>query len=314
MISQLFCHRVRCSSIQTDDSSYCIRPCEDMLPDSALTNSIKQTGLLHPPLLQKAENNSPIIVSGRKRVLACISLGIQEIPCLFIERQTSPALTWKIMLSHSLVGNGLSIIEQANFFNRAARQLTVPEQLDLLPLLGRKPQPYILEELRGYLSLAPAAIIALHSGQLQEKTAKKLAKLQYKDQETLIELIQYYSLGGTKQKKLTALATELIMRTGQPLTTILKDWNQDVSEDMNRPQQATALLRRLKEKCFPRIHGAKKEFARFQQELSIPDNIDLQPAASFEDDTMKLSLTFNNRKHLLTHWQSIKKIMETPHE
>jgi len=218
------------------------------------------------------------------------------------------------MLSHSLVGNGLSIIEQANFFNRAARQLTVPEQLDLLPLLGRKPQPYILEELRGYLSLAPAAIIALHSGQLQEKTAKKLAKLQYKDQETLIELIQYYSLGGTKQKKLTALATELIMRTGQPLTTILKDWNQDVSEDMNRPQQATALLRRLKEKCFPRIHGAKKEFARFQQELSIPDNIDLQPAASFEDDTMKLSLTFNNRKHLLTHWQSIKKIMETPHE
>lgn len=310
MIPQLFCNTVPCTTIQLTDNSYHIRPPEDTLSDADLKKSICQTGILHPPLLQKDSDKSYTILSGRKRILAAISLGMQEISALIIDKQTQSVLKWRIILSHSLIGSRLSIIEQAIFFSKTEPQLTVEERLDLLPLLELKPQQYILQELAQYLTLAPITIYALHTGSLQVKIGKKLVKLCFDDQQTVVDVIRYYKLGGSKQKKLVSSAIDLVMRSGRPFREILDNWDrQHPAKASNRPQRAMALLSWLESQCFPGRTSAKKEFEKFQRQLQLPGNVSIRPSSSFEDDTLTLSLTFKNQNDFLRNWQAIQTIL-----
>ena len=310
MIPQLFCNPIPCAEILLNDNEYHIRPTDNTLPDSNLKKNICQTGILHPPLLQKITDKSYIILSGRKRILAGISLGMREIPCLIMAKQANSMLKWQTILSHALIGSRLSIIEQAIFFSKAEPQLTIEEQLDLLPLLNLKPQQYILQELAKYLTLAPITIHALHTGILQEKIGKKLVKLCFDDQEMVVNLVRYYKLGGSKQKKLVSSAIDLVMRSGRPFREILDTWERKhPAKASNRPQRAMALLSWLESQCFPGRTSAQKEFEKFQRQLHMPGNAGVRPSPSFEDETLTLSLTFNNKHDFLRNWEAIQNIL-----
>ena len=317
MVPQLPVIHVAGNNIDITDDTYRLRPENDVLPDQALDEGIQQAGILHPPLLQQGQDHNRkryTILSGYKRILAAQSHGIDDIVCLILPRSAEPALKWRIILTHALIGSRLSCIEQATFFSKAAKELSIGEQLLLLPLLGRKPQQYVLQELADYLTLAPETTNALHTGYLQEKMAKQLAKLSRQDQRSVIELIRYYKLGGTKQKKLVNNALELVMRTGDSFQKILEKWNQDPIKAENRPQQAMALLSWLEEQCFPQSTIAREQFNQFQRQLQLPKGCTLTPASSFEDDSLTLSIFFANHNQLLQHWPSLKKIMTTDHE
>lgn len=317
MTSQLPTISVPGNSIDITDNTYRLRPEDDALPDQHLDESIQRMGILQPPLLQPGQNNNEtryIILSGYKRILAAQSHGIGDIVCLILPLSTEPALKWHIILTHALIGSRLSCIEQATFFSKAAKELSISEQLLLLPLLGRKPQPYVLQELAGYLTLAPETTKALHAGYLHEKRAKQLAKLSHQDQRIVIELIRYYKLGGTKQKKLVNMAFELVMRTGDSFQKILEKWNQDQFAAENRPQQAMALLSWLERQCFPKSTIASEQFKQFQRTLQLPKNYTLTPSPSFEDDSLTLSIFFTNQNQFLQHWPSLKDIMARDHE
>jgi len=310
MIPHISVDQVPLSSIEIRDTTYKLRPADDRLSDQRLKENIQLTGILHPPLLQVRQGNRYSILSGRKRILTLQSLGVLEVSGLVLPQSTDPLLKWRTILIHSLLGSSLSCIEQAIFFSKAAGELSISELCLLLPLLERKPQQYVLQELARYLTLAPETISALHAGYLQEKVAQKLAKLSLEDQQTIVELIRYYKLGGTKQKKLVGYAFELIMRTGHSLKKNLAGWNQNSAGEENRPQQAMALLSLLEAKCFPQSTMAREQFKKFQQGLQLPESCTITPSHSFEDNSVTLSMVFDNQDQFLHHWPALRKIMK----
>ncbi len=314
MIPQLSVAQIPCSSINITDVIYNLRPVDVIPLDQQLKESIQQTGILHLPLLQAAHKNQYIILSGRKRILTAQSLGIEKLSCFLLPQEINPALKWKIILTHALIGSRLSCIEQAIFFSKSMKELSVSDQLLLLPLIGRKPQPYVLQELTGYLTLAPETIKAMHVGFLQEKTAKKLVKLSFKDQQTIVELIRYYRFGGTKQKKFVAAALDLIMRTGHSFKKILEGWNQHSTESENRPQQAVDLLSWLDTQCLPKSTRAREQFIEFQRQQQLPGSCTLCPSLSFEDNSLTLSIVFKSHDEFLQRWPLLKNIMTIDHE
>ncbi len=313
MIPQLSVAQIHCSSINITDVIYNLRPVDVIPLDQQLKKSIQQTGILHLPLLQAAHKKQYIILSGRKRIITAQSLGIQKLSCLVLPQEANPSMKWRTILTHALIGSSLSCIEQAIFFSKSMKELSVSDQLLLLPLLGRKPQPYVLQELAHYLTLAPETIRAMHSGYIQEKTAKKLEKLSFVDQQTIVELIRYYKFGGTKQKKLVEAALNLIMRTGHSFKAILQRWNKNPAETENRPQQAMDLLAWLDTQCFPESTLAREQFKKFQRQLQLPGSCTLSPSLSFEDNSLTLSLVFKNKNEFLQRWPSLKNIMTTDH-
>jgi ParB family chromosome partitioning protein len=307
MITQVPCCPLSIKKIDRFNSTYRLRPEPDHEITPSLEESIKKVGILHPPLLLK-KNSQFIILSGRKRIQVVSKHGIENIPCFILDDETSPSMKWQLLLSHAIIGNTLSIIEQANFFCKAESQLTEQQALSLLPLLGIKPHIYKLQEFAMYLKLDQTAIDALHTGHIQAKTGSKLSKLSSEDQQTVVYLINHFKLGGSKQKKLITFVIDLIMRTKRPLKTILSEWEeqQDIGQD-NRPQQAMAFLHWLERQCFPKINAAEQEFQRFHHDLQLPENTILQHTPSFEDNGLTLSITFTSQSEFLNHWENIKK-------
>lgn len=304
MISQVSCCLLPSKNIDIANTSYRLRPISDQRIDPSLIKSIREVGIFHPPLLLKTESGH-IILSGRKRIEIANRHGLKNIPCFIIE-DISPFVKWQLLLSHAIIGSTLSVIEQANFFSNAESQLTIKQCIALLPLLGYKPQSYRLQEFSRYLSLDPTTIDALHAGRIQPKTGNMLSKLPSEDQQTIVHLINYYKLGGSKQKKLVTLSIDLIMRTRCSLQKIVESWGRRNMEQDNRPQQALALLNWLEGQCFPKREAAEKKFQQFQRRLQLQKNMMLQHTPSFEDDGLTLAISFAGQDDFLNFWKKIK--------
>ena len=303
------------SSIDTKNSTYCLRPhCADEV-DQVLSESIQQLGLLHPPLVQ-CHGTEHIILSGRKRIFAAKKLGWRELACLIIKKEAPLLLKWQILLSHAIISSQLSPIEQAIFLAKAGQELDDSDLLALLPMLGHKQNPQLLDTYSRSLSLAPPVINALHHGHIQPKSIDLLAQCTGQDQETLVRLIEDFQLDGSKQRNLILLALDLTRRLNRSLDEIIKEWNKGRTnkDSKNRPQQATNLLSWLAEKQSPRHHQAEQEFKSFVREIKLPESCTLLPTTSFEDDQLTLTIRFSDRNHFRRVWDSIRPAFENSRE
>jgi ParB family chromosome partitioning protein len=291
--------------IYLKNTSYCLRPSSDAGVKHSFKKYIAKFGILQPPLLQRQKKHY-IVLSGRKRIEAASSLGFKKIPCLIIKQDVDLLEFYETILVHAQIGSKLSSIEQAIFFAKVGDTLPTQQILSLLPLLGIKPQVYKLQEFTALLQLDQTAIEALHTGILQPKAAGKLAKLHPADQQEVVRLIEFFMLGGSKQQKLVMYALELVMRTNQPFTSFVGQWQKKGTEYDNRPQQAAALLNKLEKECFPNINEAETKFQQLQRSVHLPDNIRLQHTSSFEDDTLTLSILFQDQDSFLQGWERMK--------
>jgi len=128
------------AEIEIDNTSFNLRPTPDSSADKDLTSSIRELGILHPPLLQAA-NGKWLILSGRKRIEAAQRLKWSTLPCLILDDEISPLLKYRVILAHALLGSQLSPVEQAFFFQQAREQLSEAEMLLLLPSWDSRPNP-----------------------------------------------------------------------------------------------------------------------------------------------------------------------------
>ncbi len=284
-------------------------PLNASVPES-LVNSIKTFGVQHPPLVQQLNGQKLYtLLSGKKRIQAVGQLGYQSIACQVLAPATTLVQALSLKILHDQLGTKNSPIEQALVLKKAQEQLTEPETLGLLSLMGIKPNKYKLRELLDLLSLDSSAISGLHNGSIALQTGKKLARLSLENQAQVVHLICNYRLGGTKQKKLVELLTELILRLNISPAQILKDCNIAVLKDKdqaNKPQQAAALLAFLTEQCYPQKALAESRFEQYVQDLKLPTQARVKHTPSFEDDKVELCLQFSNRDILTSTWEQFK--------
>lgn len=291
---------IKITSIDISDQTYVFGPKEDVEPEPELIESINHYGILHPPVVTSIKDNT-VIVSGRRRILAARRItALHELPCLVIPPDTPQLYIYTIFLEESLSGKQLSLIQQADFLKKMLHFSRVEDTLPLLTKLGFKPQKYILDQLLSLLSLSKDSLLAVHKGEIQQKTARKMVPMAAADQEVIVQLIHSLNLGGSKQQKLVEYCIELIMRTGQPLSSLLQPFIQVDGTDkkQNIPQQAASLLSWLHKQCYPRTQKAELEFRQFTAKLHLPTHLQVKHSPSFEDDQVVLSVTFKDKDSL----------------
>ncbi|WP_456387954.1 hypothetical protein [Desulfolithobacter sp.] len=298
------------ATIDPDDLHYNLNPPGFRDPDSNLCRDIARFGLLHPPLLQEKEGGRYCIVSGRKRILA-----LQQtwpVPESLYGFVLSPALEplqiFATLLRHSLIGSSLSMVEQAIFFHKLLDHVAPEETISLLPLLGLKPRPHVLDELLQCLSLEEPIQAALHSNQIHPKIVRQLLQISPEDRIALVSLITELSLGGSKQQRVVTLAVDLARRNNQPVGEVLSRWPRP-GEEANIPQLASSLLDWLHNQAHPRLVEAQREFKSFCKKLDLPPQVEVQHTLSFEDETTWLRFAFATRQEAENFWKKIRKIM-----
>jgi len=297
------------NSIDLADTTYLLRPGPDDAPEPPCLPAIADHGILHPPLLLEVTDGRKVVLSGRRRVVAAVHLGMATIPALVLPAPTPMARRLELLAAHARIGSELSVIEQAILLDKASQWLSEQECLALLAILGHnRPGQQLIRDLVALLTLEPAVILGLHQGTVHPKTGRKLARLQPADQEVIVRLITELRLGGSKQQKLLDLASELIMRRRQPLAEILREMAPE-GDRGNIPQQATALLQWLQAECTPRSHAAEREFRAFCRRLRLPAGIRLRHTPAFEDDRLFLEIEFPDRRQLEEVWPEMRQLL-----
>lgn len=188
--------------------------------------------------------------------------------------------------------------------------LAEDELLQLLALMGYKPQRYKLEELTGFLQLEPSALLALHRGVLSQKSGKQLGLFSPEDQHSLVKLITTYRLGGSKQQKLIEMVMELVLRNNSSVAEIINKWQpEEENATDNIPQQVQSLMQYLYEQCYPGKTAAEKVFRDLVQELQPWEGATLAHSLSFEDEQLEIRLKFTDAAALRKNWEKIKTVV-----
>jgi len=278
--------------------------------DEHLLAQVERFGILQPlPVLQDSPQSFHLL-AGYAYLPVLRQLGYTEVVCQDMTGVNAFS-RYALQIIHRLSTIQTSPILQAHLLKLAAQTLDEQEMMQLLPLLGYKPQQYKVQELVALLNLSPAAIFALHQGILAPKTGKLLSRLSHKDQEDLVEIIEKYRPGGSKQQKLVESLIELSLRHNQPIATLIMPWIESEAEDpTNLPQQLQGLLRFLQEQSAPHLLDAEKQFQRLTQELDLPGNVQLYHSTSFEDERVELRIQCENVHSLQKLWPNISPLLD----
>ena len=316
--------QLRLQDINLDDRHYSLNPFSQP-PEEILLQSIRNFGILQPPLLLEKQDQTFIIVSGRRRIEAYLQIyKVQECPrvregchlaalilSLSGDKPENQFYLFTSLLQHQLLGKSLTVIEQAVFFQKAMLVLEEQEILALLPMLGLKAKPHIPGELISLLDLEPAVQLGLHRGIISQRSGKKLSRFSLADQKQLAEVINTYQLGGSKQQKLIDRFFQLTQREQISVEVLLGHW-QDKEKDkqLNGPQRTSSLLRWLDRECQPRLTQAEEAFRKFCCQLQLPAGVRLEHSLSFEEEQVTLNMDFGSKEELAGIWPQLEALLK----
>ena len=280
--------------------------------DPHILTHVDKYGLLQPLPVHQVAEQSCHMLAGYAYLPVLRQLGYTDVVCQVMTGFSEFSRS-VFQIDHCLSTIQASPILQAHLLNLASQSLDEGEIMQLLPLMGYKPQQYKVQELLALLNLSPGAILALHRGHLSPKTGKLLSKLTPNDQETLVGIIETYRPGGSKQQKLVETLIELSLRNDQPIATLVAPLMEAQEEEKrpNLPQQFQRLLQFLHEQSAPHLTGAEKQFQRLAQELDLPGFVQLIHSTSFEDESVELRIQCEDVHSLKKLWTNLSPHLDT---
>ncbi len=271
--------------------------------------SIEEIGLLHPPLVTLQDNRF-IIVSGWKRVLACLDLSITAIPVYVIEEKNE-LQTFLMALYENQGTREFSLMEKAEILARLKRfgedeEKNIRHHLPLLDI------PQTLSHLDAYLAFSrfkPEMKRAVHEKNMPFSSLKLLTGFTHQEQKLLLPLL--LPLGQNKQKEILEDLLEVAKRNDVPAQSILLSKEikaiQD-TETLTPLQRADKIRALLREKRYPVFSSWKDSFDSLLKKMKWPGEITVNPSPYFEEDNFTVIFSFENQEQFKTSLLKLKEL------
>jgi len=257
------------------------------LQDSALSNSVKKSGILMPLIV--TGGGHPVVIAGHKRFIAACESGLREVAVLEAGR-----LSFQDAFILNLVSNwrqGCSEMDRAQAVSLATGELAFKEAdvLEMImPLLGLPPERDVLELYRKTHDLTSSLKDLFDDGELPFRGVTFFVKLSRADQE-------YFAKEVGKCAKLTS---SQLLQTGEWLADLVKSTGKDlkrlfhenkISEvldhtGMDPRTKADKFFDRIKKLRFPGYQDYLEKFeSRTRPVLREAKNLRLLPVEGFEE-------------------------------
>lgn len=144
----------------------------------ALSNSIKNVGVLQPIVLKPTDENNYMIIAGERRYRASIMAGKEEIPAVIKDIPIKDIM--EIALIENLQREDLNAIEEAIAYKSLIDNYKVTQE-ELSEAVG-KSRPHITNTLR-LLNLQKKVIKMIESGEITPGHGKALLRIENYDQQ-----------------------------------------------------------------------------------------------------------------------------------
>jgi ParB family chromosome partitioning protein len=257
-----------------------------------LVASIREVGLLNPPLVALRDGRF-ILVTGWKRVMACLELSPSSIPVVVVQGK-SELETFLLAFYENLATREFSLIEKAEVIARLKKFSEDEKKIVryYLPLLNI---PRTLSHLDSYLAFSrfePELKKFIHERNLPFSLAEIFSEFSNLERQRLLPLV--LPLSQNKMTEFLESLKDISRRDERPVLKILssKEVKDTLSSlRLSSLQKAERIRLFLRKKRYPTLSSWTESFDSLRKKMRWPQEITLSPTPYFEDK--KLSLAFN---------------------
>jgi ParB family chromosome partitioning protein len=278
-------------------------------------HSIHHVGMLNLPLLAEKQTGYKI-VCGFRRIEACRRLNWTDVEVRILESDIKKVECITYAITDNSFQRPLNLIEQSRAINLLYPFFKNFSDLDKeLSAMGLPDNPSIIKKIKDLCHLPESVQNGILSNTISLAMALELGRLQQNAGEGFTKLFKTLKLSLNKQKELLTLVKEISLREDIPILEVIRnDMFQKIltNEDLDRNQKTHKIRIYLKQRRFPVITAAEKEFKNQLKKLNLGSGAKLIPPDNFEGATYILKLFFKNLTELKAHHASIDALIKNP--
>jgi ParB family chromosome partitioning protein len=302
---------VKIDEIDHQDRTFKISTDTDLHP---LTESIRQLGLITPPLLLQKKSRY-ILVSGFRRIAACRNLTLEQINAGIVDDGLALLDCAKVAIAENSFQRELNLIETSRALNllahssktsseisTIAQALNLPQNLSLIKKIQK------IDRLPGFLQES-----LLHH-RISMDMAFKLNRLKEDESSAFLKIFNELRLSRSKQKELMTHIEEISIRDDISIRGLLTSKDiQDVldNQELDRTQKTKRMRDIFKQKRYPHLYACEKQFFDSLKHINTGNRVSLKPPDYFEGDSFTLHMSFKDHKELNQHLKALEQIKDT---
>jgi hypothetical protein len=276
-----------------------------------LIRSIREVGVLNPPLLAEIGEGQMAVVTGYRRIQAMREMGLKKAPVRILRGSgVTPLRCLLINLYDNLATRRLNPVEVGMLLNRLSTHLPeggiLERYLPLLDLPSHRETFLFYTRLERELDREIKRELA--QGRVSLHVVKLLMNLDPESRTAAFSLFQETGLNSNQQKQCIEILSDLSRLTGkkisplleeEPLRALLSD------PGTNKPQKARALLQNLHGQRFPRLAEAERKFKEAVTRMDLPPGVRMEPPPYFEGSNYRLEILFSEGNEVRKKLESL---------
>jgi len=317
--ASVFFKTIALSRVDVTDTTYQI---STPTPAEGLMASIREVGLLSPPLLRVAGSDKFIIISGFKRISACRDLGLDAIDARIAGEGVSDLDCCRMAIADNAGNRALNAVEQSAAVLKLSAFFGDDRTLSLeARKAGLDVNPELVKKLKKLTTLHAEMMAPIASGALPLTIALELGSLDRNPALAFLNLFETLKPTLNHQKEMLTLSREISAAGRIPIIQVIGGVTADImmDESLDRPQKIQKIRNNLQRLRYPEMMRFEKQFQERLMRLNLPEGIRLLPPANFEGTRFTLSLTFQDISQFkactdilnpLVHHPDFKKILD----
>lgn len=305
-----YCERVNLEEIDLEDRSFLFSfPRREIL----LLESIKNLGVLQPPIVALGQGDKLKIVSGEGRIWACHQLNLSTIPCIVLEN-LKPREMLLISLETNLFRE-INLVEKAEFLKKALPYFEESEILTLLSKLNLPLNYNYINFLLKINNLSNEFKNLLIKEQLNPYLIEFLEELNEEEKKEFLEVLEKLKLTFSEQRLVIEKLLDYKKRKNLP--SLLPQELRDLLKEEDFNKRKRKFLEKLQELYSPNFSekmGLIKPWAEKLQKEGVL--IKFSPYFERRDIEITFKITTfedyqNKLESLQRNFKTIRKILES---
>ena len=179
-----------------------------------LLGTLQYDGLLTPPLLIR-KNSTFVIISGFRRIAACLKLNWNEITARILKPDTDALDCLRLAIAENALQRSLNLIEISRCLQKLSLCITNSMQLaQSASSLGLPDNPSMIDKIKSLSLLAKPIQNSILADTISLAMAKELESLEADCAIAFTRLFDQLKIGLNKQKEIVTLVKEIARRDG----------------------------------------------------------------------------------------------------
>ena len=285
---------------------------------SQLIASIKNAGIISPPILEYKTDRAYRIVSGSKRIRALVQLKIKKFTArVFYSKNKKPTLDIFLLNLYENIGTReLNIVEKTNVIFKLINLFNLPKEEVIkkyLPLLEIGTNPKIINRYLPLIYLEDSIKKAVAEEFISIEIAHSFMNVSKKERLKIFNLFNQLKLGKNRQREFMCLIQDIKAISRQTIDQILENENiKNIIQDQKftssvKINRIKDVLKKLR---YPNYTKIEQEFKQLKRELKLPPNIMLRAPAFFESEKYSLEMSFKNQNEFSKLVDQLKSIAD----